>query len=959
MGVIVYAASPLPVQAATPEISINPTTGITASWVTVTGSDFVGNETGITVTYDGTAVVQGITADTLGDWSTTFVVPASASGSHSIDAYGSVTTAASVTNINFTVTPGISISQTSGTAGNSLTVTGSGFSAGETGIVVTYNGTAVASNLIANSQGGWSTVFVVPASASGSHTIDAYGSVTTAASVPNIAFTVTPGISINRSSGATGSSLTVTGSGFSASETGIAITYDSTTVAQSITANSQGGWSATFIVPASASGSHSIDAYGSVTPAAGVPNMTFTVTSGIYISRSSGAAGSSLTVTGSSFGAGETGITITYDSTPVAQSITANSEGGWSTTFIVPASASGSHTIDAYGSVTTAASVTNMIFTVTPGISISRSSGVAGSPVTVTGSSFGAGEIGITVTYDGTPVVQNITANFLGGWNSTFEVPESASGSHRIGAYGSLTQAASVTEVGFNIGAAISVSSDNGYVGQTINVTGSGFSANAPLKLSYDDQEILGQGGTTDSSGSFSASITIPKSVHGSHTIKVSDDQNNKSQVSFTVESTTPAIPRLLSPGDGNRLGVLGGIKPTFKWTAVTDSSGVTYTLEVDTNSDFSQPILQITDITGTSYKLTSSQALSKGEYYWRVKAIDGASNESGWSQPWLLKSGLMAAWVLAIIIILAVAVFGVIVYFLVVRLRRRRARSIPVPTVDISEDALWRLQLPQAEEAIKDKALPQRLALPQPAKRGKAMSGEELARLKVILDFAQSLPLAQPGYTVDWLVDLLGSGSGVGRSVPVYQQLLKGEVQVYYEPAWMRHPLYQELTTLLRGQPLLQELNDFTDLVNRCASEATLLLQEIYHDAIAEIPSDFLAKGGWEFVSAIYSDSLSWFLGKSLRDPAEQDYRLKPGEEGALWLWGEDNTSFVAPLIQVLNENEALASRDLHLKLRRSYRNSERARQIVSMMTQIGVKRDRLANAFSQAFSQFSRSIQ
>jgi hypothetical protein len=239
-------------------------------------------------------------------------------------------------------------------------------------------------------------------------------------------------------------------------------------------------------------------------------------------------------------------------------------------------------------------------------------------------------------------------------------------------------------------------------------------------------------------------------------------------------------------------------------------------------------------------------------------------------------------------------------------------------------------------------------------------MSGEELASLKVILDFAQSLPLAEPGYTVNWLVDLLQSSMGVEVSVPVYEQLLEGEVQVHYEPTWMRHPTYQELTTLLRGQPLLQDLNAFIDLVNRCASESTVLLQEIYQDAIAEIPSDFLAKGGWEFISAVYSDALSWFLGKSLRDPVEQDYILKRGEEGGtLWLWGGDNTSFAAPLIQVLNENEASAARALHLKLRRAYRNSDRARQLVSMMTQIEVQRYRLANAFSQASSQFARSIQ
>jgi hypothetical protein len=687
--------------------------------------------------------------------------------------------------------------------------------------------------------------------------------------------------------------------------------------------------------------------------------MTFTVTPGISISQSIGAAGSRVTVTGSSFAASETGITVTYDGTPVAQSIIANSQGGWSATFVVPASGSGSHIIAAYGSLTT--SVPNMTFTVTSGVSIiGPSRGATGSSVTVAGSGFGPSETGITVTYDGTPVAQGITANSQGGWSATFEVPASTSGLHSIGASGSLTQATSATEVGFNVVPAISVSDDYGYVGETVGVTGSGFAANAPLTFSYDNEEINAQGETTDSSGSFSESITIPQSKHGSHTIMVTDDQNNNAKVTFTIQSTAPAIPRLLSPGDGSRIGVLGGIKPTMTWTAVTDPSGVTYSLEVDTTSDFSQPILQQTGIPGTSYTLTSAQALPKGEYYWRVEAVDGASNESGWTQPWLLKSGLIPPWTLAIIIILLVAAVGTMAYFLVVRLRRRRGQYIPVPAVDISDVTPERLGLPQAQGAIKNQGAPRRVALPQPTKRGKMLSGEELARIKVILDFAQSLPLAEPGYTMNWLLDLLRSSTGMEVSVAVYQQLLEGTVQVRYEPAWMRHPTYQELTTLLGGQPIVQDLNAFVDLVDRCASEATLLVQEIYRDAIAEIPSDFLAKGGWGFVSAIYSDALSWFLGKSLRDPAERDYILKPGEEGrALWLWGEDNTSFAGPLIEVLNENEASAARALHLKLRRTYRNSDRARQLVSMMTQVEVQRDRLVNAFSQAFSDFVRSIQ
>ena len=195
----------------------------------------------------------------------------------------------------------------------------------------------------------------------------------------------------------------------------------------------------------------------------------------------------------------------------------------------MPASASGSHVINAYGSVTPKASVPTLSFTATPGISISRASGAAGTSVTVSGSGFGAGETGIAVTYDGTPAAQGITANLQGGWSAVFVVPDSVSGYHTIGAYGSLTQAATVAEASFNIGSAVSISPDYGYVGETVSVTGSGFAVNAPLKLFYDDQDVPAGGSTTDSSGSFSESITVPKSVHGRHTISDSDIRNNNS----------------------------------------------------------------------------------------------------------------------------------------------------------------------------------------------------------------------------------------------------------------------------------------------------------------------------------------------------------------------------------------------------------------------------------------------
>ncbi|MBI2851389.1 MAG: IPT/TIG domain-containing protein [Chloroflexi bacterium] len=948
----------------TPTISSNPSSGIKGSSVTVAGSGFGANETGIRITFDGTAVGSSITANAQGSWSSSFVVPDAASGSHTIDANGTSATptlAANVPDLGFTVTPSISANRANAAPGASVTITGAGFGAGETGITVTYDGTTVTTvppSVSTNTKGGWTASFVVPASPSGSHTIDASGPSTAANSVPDITFTTSAGISANPANAAPGSSITITGSGFSASETGITVTYDGNQVASVATADPTGGWKATFVVPASAKGAHTIDASGSTTLAATIADLTFTVAPSISIGRTGAAPGSSVAITGTGFGASETGITITYDGTATTSAITADATGGWKATFVVPASPSGSHTIDASSAATPATAVPDQAFTVTSGISANPPNAAPGSSITITGAGFGASETGITVTYDEKTLASGISANAQGGWSATFTVPASTSGSHSIKAQGSVTPLTSLSETGFNIGAGISANPASSYVGGTIDITGSGFASRSPLKTTYDNKEIASDGITTDESGSFTRSITIPQSKAGNHTIRVVDGQNNDSSAAFTMENTPPPAPSLISPGDGDRLGIAGDIKPTLKWSGVTDPSGVVFNLQVATDPDFSQRILEKTAIPGSRYILTAAEALPRGEYYWRVKAIDGASNESAWSQTWALKSGLMPLSALITIVALVLAAAAGLTYYLRVVRRPKRWEGVPVPEAAPPQPGVvsgqWRLIEPPTAAGERD--LPWRLALPQPEKGAKTLSTEQTARLKVIVDFAQSLPLVEPGYTAKWLLDVAQNGMGAEPTTETYRQILEGELQVRYEPSWLHHPIYQDLSVLLEGQPILQDLNAFVDAVNRCAAEATSVLQQIYGESVAEISSDFLENGGWSFISAVYSDAVRWFLGKSLREPSERDYVLKPGEEaGSVYLWGEENTSFAEPLIRASDEKEAQQFRLLHLRLRRSYRNSDKVKQLVDMMTQMAVQRDRLSSTFSQ-FDNFTR---
>ncbi|MFC1926574.1 hypothetical protein ACFLWV_02360 [Chloroflexota bacterium] len=104
------------------------------------------------------------------------------------------------------------------------------------------------------------------------------------------------------------------------------------------------------------------------------------------------------------------------------------------------------------------------------------------------------------------------------------------------------------------------------------------------------------------------------------------------SEWSFTIELTNPDAPVLLLPEDGASI---DDGTPNFDWSTVSDLSGVTYTLEIADSDIFSTVVLTKTGVDTSEYTLAIEEALASGTYYWRVKTVDGAGNESGWSDTW------------------------------------------------------------------------------------------------------------------------------------------------------------------------------------------------------------------------------------------------------------------------------------------------------------------------------------
>ena len=133
------------------------------------------------------------------------------------------------------------------------------------------------------------------------------------------------------------------------------------------------------------------------------------------------------------------------------------------------------------------------------------------------------------------------------------------------------------------------------------------------------------------------------------------------------MESTPPLTPvrQLPEPGVEMRSPVV------FSWGMVEDPSApVTYTLQVANDDEFADVVLEKSGLDTTEYTPTGNERLraSKEEtaYYWRVSAVDAASNKSGWSAVGsfrVVASFTMPSWAIYVLIGVAVVIVGFLVY--------------------------------------------------------------------------------------------------------------------------------------------------------------------------------------------------------------------------------------------------------------------------------------------------------
>jgi len=255
------------------EISLSPQKGVVGNLVEISGTNFLGRAD-LTFKYDDTLLpIESGHKQTgaAGNFITSVRIPESTAGTHKI----SVITAGIEVSATFTVKPEITVSPTSGKANTLISVIGTGFGA-KTQVTIWFDDIQLATTAT-STLGGFSKSFNIPDLEAGTYIVEAEGEANLAKArftiivptpLPTPAPTPTPtptpapapppAISTSAASGYVGQGVSVSGTGFRAGGM-IAIKYDDKLVAAT-TADSNGLFAASFTVPGSKYGIHTITA---------------------------------------------------------------------------------------------------------------------------------------------------------------------------------------------------------------------------------------------------------------------------------------------------------------------------------------------------------------------------------------------------------------------------------------------------------------------------------------------------------------------------------------------------------------------------------------------------------------------------------------------------------------------------------------------------------------------------
>jgi hypothetical protein len=435
-----------------------------------------------------------------------------------------------------------------------------------------------------------------------------------------------PVITLSPASGAVGTTVVINGTNFDSYKgDNISIYFDDTQIPDSpLTVPGTGSFTAVFTIPETEIGRHWFNVYaeGNTTNAL-AKNFFIVEETEMALDVADGPVGTMTTLSGWGFYADRT-VTIYYYNiiseklgTAVASSI-----GELTYRFAVPDSTAGEHKITAVNNDGDAAEAS---FYVIPSTTLNLTSASPGDLLTVSGTGFGY-RIEVTISFGTRPVASARTDEF-GNFEVKFNIPEVYPGTYDVKSldeHGNLHKAQFITTAG------ASISQTTGSVGSKLTVQGAGFTAGETVTVDYDNLQVATA--VADNNGAFFTSFNIPASTGGEHVITVSDGIITK-RFTFTLESEPPPAPALLLPDNNTETKA----RVYLDWQAVTDTSlPVVYTLQIASDQNFTTIALEKTGLPESEYALPVEETLpaarEKVPYYWRIKAVDGAGNQSEWA---------------------------------------------------------------------------------------------------------------------------------------------------------------------------------------------------------------------------------------------------------------------------------------------------------------------------------------
>ncbi|HEY94569.1 MAG TPA: hypothetical protein G4O15_06480 [Dehalococcoidia bacterium] len=481
------------------------------------------------------------------------------------------------------------------------------------------------------------------------------------------AFNVLAGeISITPERGSPGTELSISGQEFGASEE-IIIKYDEVAIPifqGDRSTDGTGSFQNTrILVPPSAAGVHAVTVIGKTS--SHQAGRTFTVEPALNIQPSPGAASSTITVSGTGFGAG-TNINVTFNNQSIFSGTT---DGNGSFVKSLPAGTftEGTYLVNAGDSAGNSAQISYNILDAS--VTLKPSAGSPGWEVTVSGVGFRPNKT-ITIEFEGLSSDNDISvkSDGEGNFSTTFTVPWGKIGNWEV----EVSDDHTTKIVEFEVNTSgniypITNTSLPGYVGTGIAVAGTDFIAGRTVSVTYSGTQVAT--GTVESDGTFNISFPAPSSSSGPHIIEATDG-TNIIRYGYVMENSPPPKTQILLPESGTK----ADAEAFFDWEDVNDPSSVTYTLQIATDSSFSESyiILEQEKIDASEFTIPPQNKLNavtpEAPYYWRVRAVDKAFNEGEWSESSTFHVGFglnMPQSVIYIIIVGAALLLAVFTFWL------------------------------------------------------------------------------------------------------------------------------------------------------------------------------------------------------------------------------------------------------------------------------------------------------